>query len=212
LRGGETLRIGTTLSGARGYLAVRGGIELDKVFGSRSTQVVAGLGGKLLKQGDRLATGPAADAPLRRSRTTSVYRSEQHVRAVPGPQVEIFLAGSPERFFSSPYRVTSRFDRTGIRLEGPPLELSRAPDIDPEGVVTGALQVPADGQPILLCNDRPTTGGYAKVATAIGADMNLVAHVKPGDILHFERTTPDVARAAWRALEDSWRDTIEDIE
>jgi antagonist of KipI len=212
LRGGETLRIGTTLSGARGYLAVRGGIDVDEVFGSRSTQVAAGLGGKLLKQGDRLATGPAADAPLRRSRTTSVYRSEQHVRAVPGPQVEIFLAGSPERFFSSPYRVTSRFDRTGIRLEGPPLELSRAPDIDPEGVVTGALQVPADGQPILLCNDRPTTGGYAKVATAIGADMNLVAHVKPGDILHFERTTPDVARAAWRALEDSWRDTIEDIE
>jgi antagonist of KipI len=212
VRGGETIRVGATLSGARGYLAVRGGIEVDEVFGSRSTQVVAGIGGKLLKQGDRLATGPATDAPMRRSQTTSAYRSEQRVRAIPGPQHEIFLAGSPDRFFTSPYRVTTRSDRTGIRLEGAPLELSKLPDIDPEGVVTGALQIPADGQPILLCNDRPTTGGYAKVATAIGADMHLAAHVKPGDILRFERTTPDVARAAWRALEDSWRDTIEDIE
>jgi antagonist of KipI len=212
LRAGETIRIGPTLSGARGYLAVRGGIDVPEVFGSRSTQVAANLGGRLLKQGDRLATGPATDAPLRRSRTTSAYRSEQRLRAVPGPQREIFVAGTPDRFFASPYRVTTRFDRTGIRLEGPRLELTRLPDIDPEGVVTGALQVPADGQPILLCNDRPTTGGYAKIATAIGADMHLAAHVKPGDTLRFERTTPEEARAAWRALEDSWRDTIEDVE
>ena len=212
LRAGESVRIGPTLSGARGYLAVRGGIEVEGVFGSRSTQVAAGLGGRVLKQGDRLAGGRADDAPLRRSRTTSAYRSEQRVRALPGPQHEIFVAGSPERFFSSPYRVTTRFDRTGIRLEGPALELNRAPDIDPEGVVTGALQVPADGQPILLCNDRPTTGGYAKIATAIMADMHLAAHAKPGDTIRFDRTTPDVARAAWRELEDSWRATIEDIE
>jgi antagonist of KipI len=212
LRAGETVRIGPTLSGARGYLAVRGGIDVDEVFGSRSTQVAAGLGGRVLKQGDRLVTGRADGAPLRRSRTTSAYRSEQRLRAIPGPQREIFVAGSPERFFSTPYRVTTSADRTGIRLEGSALELTRVPDIDPEGVVTGALQVPADGQPILLCNDRPTTGGYAKIATAIGADMHLAAHVKPGDVIRFERTSPDDARAAWRDLEDSWRSTIEDVE
>jgi len=211
LRAGETLRVGATHSGARGYLAVRGGIEIDPVLRSRSTHVAAGLGGRVLKQGDRLSTGHSTEAPLRRARSTA-YRSEQRLRAVPGPQREIFLAGSLERFFSSPYRVTTRSDRTGIRLEGPPLELGARPDIDPEGVVVGALQVPGDGQPILLCNDRPATGGYAKVATVIGADMHLAAHAKPGDTFHFERTTPDAARAAWRELEDSWRGTIEDIE
>jgi len=211
LRAGETLRIETTLSGARGYLAVGGGIEVDEVFGSRSTQVVAGLGGHVLKQGDRLATGRAADVPRRRARATSAYRSEQLLRAVPGPQREIFAAGSAERFFSSPYRVTTRSDRIGIRLEGPPIELTAPSDIDPEGLVVGALQVPADGQPILLCNDRPATGGYAKVATVIGADMHLAAHAKPGDTVRFARTTPEAGRAAWRELEDSWRTMIEDV-
>jgi allophanate hydrolase subunit 2 len=92
------------------------------------------------------------------------------------------------------------------------MELTTRPDIDPEGVVVGALQVPADGQPILLCSDRPATGGYAKVATVIGADMHLAAHAKPGDTLRFGLTTPDAGRAAWRDLEDSWRAMIEDIE
>ena len=149
---------------------------------------------------------------MRRTRATPAHRSEQRLRAIPGPQREIFLAGSLERFFSSPYRVTTSADRTGIRLEGTPLELRSIPDIDPEGVVVGALQVPADGQPILLCNDRPATGGYAKVATVIRADMHLAAHAKPGDTIRFGRTTPDEARAAWRALEDSWRAAIEDVE
>jgi len=212
LRAGETIRIGPTLSGARGYLAVRGGVEVDEIFGSRSTQVAAGLGGRVLKQGDRLATGAGVDAPTRRARTTSAYKSEQRLRAIPGPQREIFVAGSIERLFSSPYKVTTNADRTGIRLEGAAMELTTIPDIDPEGVVVGALQVPADGQPILLCNDRPTTGGYAKVATVIGADMHLAAHVKPGDTVRFEVSTPDAARAAWRDLEDSWRAAIEDVE
>lgn len=212
VRAGETIRIGPTLSGARGYLAVRGGVEVDEVFGSRSTQVAAGLGGRVLKQGDRLATGAGADAPARRARTTSAYQSEQRLRAIPGPQREIFVAGSIERLFGSPYKVTTKADRTGIRLEGSAMELTTIPDIDPEGVVVGALQVPADGQPILLCNDRPTTGGYAKVATVIGADMHLAAHVKPGDTVRFEVSTPDAARAAWRDLEDSWRAAIEDAE
>jgi antagonist of KipI len=212
LRAGETIRIGPTLSGARGYLAVRGGVEVDQVFGSRSTQVAAGLGGRVLKQGDRLATGAGTDAPPRRARTTSAYVSEQRLRAIPGPQREIFVAGSIERLFGSPYRVTTKADRTGIRLEGSAMELTTIPDIDPEGVVAGALQVPGDGQPILLCNDRPTTGGYAKVATVIGADMHLAAHLKPGDTVRFGVSTPDAARSAWRDLEDSWRAAIENVE
>ena len=212
LRAGESLRIGATLGGARGYLAIQGGIDVPLVLGSRSTHVAAGLGGRVLRQGDRLTTGRASDAPLRRARLDAAYRSEQRLRAIPGPQRDVFLPGSVERFFSSPYTVTARSDRTGMRLQGPALELSTKPDIDPEGVVTGALQIPGDGQPILLGCDRPATGGYAKVATVIGADIHLAAQAKPGDTFSFDRTTPEAARAAWREREDAWRGTIEDIE
>ncbi|TML79034.1 MAG: biotin-dependent carboxyltransferase [Actinobacteria bacterium] len=212
LRAGESLRMGATLGGARGYLAIRGGIDVPLVLGSRSTHVAAGLGGRVLSQGDRLTTGPATDAPLRRARLDAAYRSEQRLRAIPGPQRDVFLPGSVERFFSSPYTVTARSDRTGIRLQGLPLELGTKSDIDPEGVVTGALQIPGDGQPILLGCDRPATGGYAKVATVIGADMHLAAQAKPGDTFSFDRTTPEAARAAWREREDAWRGTIEDID
>ena len=212
LRAGESLRMGPTLGGARGYLAIRGGVDLPPTLGSSSTQVVARLGGRILSQGDRLETGIASGAPLRRAHLDAAYRSALRLRAIAGPQHDIFLAGSVERFFSSPYTVTARSDRTGMRLEGPPLELRAKPDIDPEGVVTGALQIPGDGQPILLGCDRPATGGYAKVATVIGADMHLAAQAKPGDTFSFDRTTPEAARAAWREREEAWRRTIEDIE
>jgi antagonist of KipI len=77
--------------------------------------------------------------------------------------------------------------------------------------MTGSVQVPADEQPIILCNDRPATGGYVKVATVIAADLHLIAYTKPGDTLRFARTTPDEARAAWHAREETFRASIEDL-
>jgi allophanate hydrolase subunit 2 len=133
------------------------------------------------------------------------------VRALRGPQSDAFTARPLERFFSEPFIVSTRADRTGIRLDGPPLELAGPADIDPEGVVTGAVQVPSDGVPIVLCNDRPATGGYAKIAVVIGADMRLVAHAKPGDTLRFTEATRDEALAAWRELESGLLDMIEDL-
>ena len=209
-RAGETLRIGKTTEGARAYLAVGGGIRMDVVLGSRSTQVAAGLGGRRLKSGDRLEIGETFEAVARRARPLEGYRSEQTLRAVPGPQDAAFTARALERFFGEPFRVTTHADRTGVRLEGPKLDLSGPSDIDPEGVVTGAVQVAADEQPIVLCADRPATGGYAKIATVIGADMFLLAHAKPGDVIRFSPTTPEEARASWRDRERAWRETIED--
>ena len=209
-RAGETLRIGKTSEGARGYLAIAGGIAIDAVLGSCSTQVAARLGGRVARGGDRIEVGEAIDVPARRARTHLAYAPDVTVRAVPGPQEELFSARALERFFSEPYRVTTHADRTGVRLEGPPLELTGPPDIDPEGVVTGAVQVAADQQPIVLCADRPATGGYAKIATVIGADMFLFAHAKPGDVIRFAVTTPEDAREAWREREASWRRSIED--
>ena len=208
---GETLEIGKTTQGARAYLAVRGGIDIAPLLGSRSTHVAARVGGHVLKQGDRLAVGHPRDTSVRRAKkNTSPYRPEQTVRAIRGPQASAFTERAIERFFSQGFAVSTRADRTGIRLEGMALQLRGAADIDPEGVVTGAVQVPADGVPIVLCNDRPVTGGYAKVAVVVAADMRLLAHAKPGDTLRFIEATRDDALAAWREMEDGLLDMIED--
>jgi biotin-dependent carboxylase-like uncharacterized protein len=211
IQAGETLRIGKSVEGARGYLAVQGGIEFSPVLGSRSTHVSSRLGGAVFKQGDRLEVGLGRDGILRRASVEPAHRSPMTVRAIAGPQEEWFAEGTLERFFAQEFRVTTKADRAGIRLEGEPLELSRAPDIDPEGVVTGAVQVPADGEPIVLCSDRPATGGYAKIACVIAADVFQLAHARPGDSVRFARATPADARAAWRAREDALHAAIEEL-
>jgi biotin-dependent carboxylase-like uncharacterized protein len=212
VRAGETLEIGKTTEGARSYLAVRGGVDVEPFLGSRCTQVAAGIGGRVLKQGDRLAVGSPRVTSTRRSRKiTSPYQREQAVRALRGPQAGAFTARALERFFSEPFGVSTRADRTGIRLDCTPLERSGSADIDPEGVVTGAVQVPADGVPIVLCNDRPATGGYGKIAVVFAADMRLVAHAKPGDTLRFVEGTRDDALAAWLQQEDGLLAMIEDV-
>jgi antagonist of KipI len=209
-RAGETLRIGKTREGARGYLAVAGGITIDAVLGSCSTQVAAGLGGRVLRSGDRFETGRASDVLPRSASHLETSHDENVVRAIAGPQADLFTARALERFFGERYRVRTHADRTGVRLDGPALELAGPPDIDPEGVVSGAVQVAADEQPIVLCADRPASGGYAKIATVIGADLFVFAYAKPGDVIRFQATTPEDARAAWREREQSWRKSIED--
>ena len=209
---GDVLEIGKSTEGARGYLAIRGGIDVARFLGSASTQVAARIGGHVLKMGDRLTVGRTEETAMRRSKeNTSPYRSPQIVRAVRGPQASSFTKRAIERFFSVGFEVSTHTDRIGIRLKGTPLQLAGTAGIDPEGVVTGAVQVPGDGQPIILCNDRPATGGYAKIAVVIAADMRLLAHAKPGDTLRFTETTVADARAAWNEQEDRLLDMIEDL-
>ena len=108
------------------------------------------------------------------------------MRALPGPQLDHFR--SPERFFESTWVLSPRSDRRGLRLDGPPLDLARA-DIPPEGTAPGAVQVPGDGQPIVLGPDRPVTGGYPKIATVISADLPLLAQARPGATIRFRQVT-----------------------
>lgn len=123
----------------------------------------------------------------------------------------MFTDDSLARFFSQEFTISTRADRTGIRLEGSPLSPNGDADIDPEGVVTGAVQVPPDGHPIVLCNDRPATGGYAKIAVVVAADARVLAHVKPGDTLRFHETDAAGARAMWQEQEARLLDMIEDM-
>jgi antagonist of KipI len=208
IRGGESLRVGKTRGGARGYLCVRGGINIPLVLGSASTHFTAGLGGADLIPGHTLHVGAGDDAPLRRGRSTE---TSSVLRALPGPQEEAFAPVARERFFGESWTVSTQLNRAGIRLEGPALTLIDAAGMDPEGVVAGSVQVPGNEQPIVLCADRPVTGGYVKIATVIEADLFLLGHARPGDTLRFARTTPEDARAAWRARNETLLSSIEDI-
>jgi antagonist of KipI len=204
---GQTLRIGRSLEGARGYLALQGGVDVPPLLGSRSTFAAGGFGGlegRALRGGDRLPIGRHPSEARRRRLVRGLlpaYRAEAELRAIPGPQTEAFTAGGAEAFFAAGYRVSSRSDRVGLRLEGQAIEHTCGADLLPEGLAPGAVQVPADGQPILLAVDRPTTGGYVKIATIITADLWRVGQAKPGDRLRFVAVSVDEARALYRTLE-----------
>jgi antagonist of KipI len=218
VRRGEVLRIGRSREGARGYLAVSGGIDVPVVLGSRSTFLAGGFGGvagRALRAGDRLRVGAASrSARRRRVRRLALpaYASEASLRVIVGPQEEAFTDAGRRTFWLSVYRVSSRSDRMGLRLEGRPLEHAAAPDLLPEGLAPGAIQVPADGQPILLGPDRPTTGGYTKIATLISADLGRAGQLKPGDRLRFAGVSLDEAQDLYRRQEELLRSAIEDAE
>jgi antagonist of KipI len=210
---GASLRLGRAREGLRTYLAVRGGISVPEVLGGSSTLVSAGFGGWLgrpLAANDYLRGGEPVTAPMRRLAKAPVEH-DGIVRAVPGPQTEGFTEHGRKAFFEQPFTVSPRSDRVGVRLEGEPLELAGSADLDPEGVVTGAVQVPGDGMPIVLGPDRPVTGGYVKIATVITADLPKIAQARPGDTLRFVSITPDKARAVLLEQEATLAQAIEDV-
>jgi UPF0271 protein len=119
---------------------------------------------------------------------------------VPGPQDAAFTPAALATFLSADYELTPAADRMGYRLHGPPLTHQGRAEIVSDGVLTGCIQVPADGQPIILLADHQTTGGYPKIATVIQADLPLLAQCLPGDRVRFQAVTLTEAQAAWQAL------------
>jgi biotin-dependent carboxylase-like uncharacterized protein len=197
---GSTLLLKQARSGARSYLAVRGGVEVPLVMGSRSTYARAGVGGlqgRLLASGDRLPVG-AARGPLPAPRALSPEQRPPcgggaTLRVLPGPQEDRFTEAGMATLLSAAWKVTPQNDRMGYRLEGPPIELRGAPDIITDPLVPGAIQVPGSGQPIIMGADAQTTGGYAKIATVIGPDLRLLGQARAGDLLRFALTTQAAA-------------------
>ncbi len=206
LQAGDVLTFGRCYQGVRAYLAVRGGLALPAFLGSQSTYVPGGFGGlegRALRAGDVL---PVCAAPLltdvRRwpAHALPPYSTAPTLRVIPGPQADHFPQEAWTVFLSAPYTVSPRSDRMGARLEGPRLTHRGAAEIISDGVVTGSVQVPPDGQPIVLLADHQTTGGYAKIATVIRADVPLLAQCPPGAVVRFALTDLVSARAAWRAI------------
>lgn len=208
VRRGDCLRIDTASVGARIYVCIAGGIDVPIVMGSRSTYVKAGFGGfegRALQRGDILVCGtpPYRPVPSIDPQWVPHWGEDVGVRCVFGPQADAFPEESLEVFRSCEYIVTPRSDRMGIALEGTPLVHRRGPDILSDGIVTGAVQVPGDGRPIVLMADRQTTGGYTKIATVIRCDISRMAQVLPGYRIRFEAVDPLEAR--WIGLKEEYR-------
>ena len=209
LAGGSQLRFGRRSRGARAYVAIAGGISLPKIFGSRATHLVSGMGGlagRALKAGDELPLGhpsrpPRTSSAAPRPQVLTMPDGRATVRVLPGPQQEYFAKSALDALQSAPYTITTSSDRMAFRLEGPALTHTHGADIISDATPLGALQVPASGQPILLMADRQTAGGYPKIATTISADISLAGQLGPGDMISFAVCSPREAMAALIAQE-----------
>lgn len=186
---GATVRLGTPSSGLRSYLAVRGGIEIPDVLGSRSTDTLSGVGPAPLAAGDRLPVGRPAN-PLQGVDVVPVpapAAGDVTLRVLDGPRADWFSDAGRAALLSGPYEVTADSNRVGMRLSGPVLERARYDELPTEGMVCGALQVPPSGQPTLFLTDHPVTGGYPVIAVVVPADVPLAAQVRPGQRILFRR-------------------------
>ena len=184
---GATLRLGTPAAGVRTYVAVRGGIDVSPVLGSRSTDILAGLGPDRPDVGARLPVGPApSTVPRIDVAPVAVPTVDELVlRVTTGPREDWFTPGALRLLLTSSYVVTSESDRVGMRLSGPVLERARSGELSSEGMVTGAIQVPPSGQPTLFLADHPVTGGYPVIGVVIGEDVGRAAQARPGQSVRF---------------------------
>ncbi len=200
LAAGETLALERAAAGCRCWLAVRGGLAVPLVMGSRSTFLPAGFGGfqgRALQAGDVLATGEGRREVRLLRAHPPVSPAGASLRVVAGPQAGQFDDAGLAAFFSGSYRVEAASDRRGLRLRGAAVT-HRRPELPSQGVLPGAVQVPPDGQPIILGWDGPVTGGYPVIAGVIAADWPRLAQLKPGDALRFETIAVEAAQALAR--------------
>jgi biotin-dependent carboxylase-like uncharacterized protein len=189
LRTGQELQLGTPATGLRTYVAVRGGFGAEPVLGSRSTDVLSGLGPAPISTGDVLEVcdpdlpAPGVDvAPVR-----DPDEGDVTVRVVPGPRRDWFTEGSWAALVSEAYTVTSDSNRVGLRLDGEPLERTRTDELPSEGMVRGALQIPPSGKPVLFLADHPVTGGYPVIAYVEDDDVDRCGQLRPGQVVRFMR-------------------------
>lgn len=185
------------ISGCRAYLAIAGGIKIEKALGSRATDLLSRLGGmegRPLKKGDIIASNHLSEKYLSRALRRKAppelipkYKSETKVRVILGPQIESFTEKGIDTFLNSTYKVALDSDRMACRLEGNEIEHKEKADIRSEGMFTGAIQVPQNGLPIVFQSGRPSVGGYTKIGGVITVDQPKIAQLKPGDYVRFER-------------------------
>ncbi|WP_227999308.1 biotin-dependent carboxyltransferase family protein [Nocardia australiensis] len=190
LAAGQRLRLGMAPAGLRSYVAVRGGIDVLPVLGSRSHDTLSGIGPELLRPGDRLPIGsvPQRLPNVEFAPVTALPVTTRTIRAVLGPRHDWFA--DADVLFEGEWAVSSATDRVGARLDrrtGPPLERAISRELPTEGMALGSIQVPPSGQPVVFLADHPITGGYPVIAVVLDADVDAVAQARPGQGLRFRR-------------------------
>lgn len=184
---GSTVRMGAATSGVRSYLAVAGGVAVEPVLGSRSTDILAWVGPPRVTEGTELPVGVPAGRPG--AHDTPRPRRPGPLRIDPGPRVDWFAGDALDHLCRAAYTVTTESNRIGLRLDGPPLTRLREGELASEGLVVGAVQVPPDGLPLVFLADHPTSGGYPVVAVVREEDLWQCAQLRPGKELRFTRLT-----------------------
>jgi biotin-dependent carboxylase-like uncharacterized protein len=180
---GDLLELGVCRDGVRAYISVRGGFAVEPTLGSRSHDLLTGLGPPPLRDGDVLTVGPE---PLQAvARVTAPARAELTLTVVPGPRDDWFPPDALAALVETAWRVSTTSNRIGIRLDGPLLPRLDRGELLSEGLVTGSIQVTSAGQPILLGPDHPTTGGYPVIAVVVARDLALAGQLGPGASVRF---------------------------
>jgi biotin-dependent carboxylase-like uncharacterized protein len=188
---GQTIQLGPLTNGARCYLCVQGGIDVPRIGGSASTHLLSGLGGGPILKGAVLQIAATTNEPKPTTIPPALKTYRKTVRVTRGPQADQFES---KLFYQTEYQVTQETNRMGIRLAGPPIPTTHNSQMRTEGVPLGAIQIPANGQPIILFVDQQTTGGYPKIANVITADFPSLGQLRPGDKVRFEQVSPVEAR------------------
>jgi biotin-dependent carboxylase-like uncharacterized protein len=184
---GAQVRLGTPACGLRTYVAVRGGLAVDPVLGSRATDTVAGLGPPVVSAGDELPVGASPGSPVP-AVDVAPQAGSTTLRVVLGPRHDWFAADAVTAFLRTAWTVTDDANRVGLRLDGP--ELVRDPDHDgvelpSEGVIRGSVQVPPSGHPTVFLADHPVTGGYPVIGVVVDADTDRAGQLRPGSEVRF---------------------------
>jgi allophanate hydrolase subunit 2 len=176
--------------GVRTYLAVRGGIDVPPVFGSRATDLLGGIGPPPLTAGTRLPIGTATTGfPDVDLAPVAPPGTALRLPVVPGPRADWFAADALSTLTAAAYEVTPDSNRVALRLAGPPLRPTNPAELPTEGMATGSLQIPADGQPLLFLADHPVTGGYPVLAVLTTPALDHAAQARPGTPVRFTLTT-----------------------
>ena len=184
---GQVLDVGTARQGVRGYLAVAGGIRAETVLGSRSTDLLTGLGPAPLRVADVLQTDTLHALPQHPATAEAPMQTHRVLRYCAGPRHQRFAPAALDRLGGAPYTVSPHSNRIGVRLQGAALEHLDCGELDSEGLQPGAIQVPTSGQPLVFLYDHPVTGGYPVIGVVLAEDLSGLAQARPGSTLQFER-------------------------
>lgn len=226
VRAGDVLDLGRAREGLRGYLAVAGGFDADRVLGSASTDLNAGLGpfgGHALRKGDALAIGATAPSPARHGDTRLPAHwsldprpwfdadPARPIHLIRGSHFDALDAASQHALFHATFRIASDSNRVGLRLDGASLALRAPLELVSEAVAFGTVQLPPGGQPIALMAEHPTTGGYPRIAQVAAVDLPRLAQRRPGATLHFAEIGLDAAQTRYLRRERALAELIEAI-